>query len=444
MKNRILVFLIFSVLPAVGFAQLLVDYLSEPRSRLCATANGGKVIFAGGWTTGEINSDAIDILDTISFSWDQATLSVPRRQISAGSVGNKSYFIGGNDDISMRSEMDIYDASTGLWTVDSFPVARTLVEIAVSGTSLYIAAGLISRNPFIASDTVTILETTTGTWSGSKLAAPAYRPGICEVNGKVIVSGGWNIDDSQGIYELNTAINILDITSGTLDVQNMPEGKTGQTNVGLNGKAYLIGGATLDSLATHSILVYDVALNSWEEIFAPNPHAIANAMVIGNKIFIAAGADLDINAFAYTSGHDVVDVYDTETASWESFVLTEPKFWGAGTSYGSRFYIAGGYDLIGGAHSDIVNIYESEITFLEQIAAGSLPVSVWPNPVTGEEFQVELPSTELVSDAFIMDANGHRFPVRQGQNNASAFASGVYFLVVKTPAGTAIRKFIKL
>jgi hypothetical protein len=444
MNNRSIVFVVFVCLPSLSFSQLLVDYLSEPRSRLCATANGGKVFFAGGWTTGGINSDAIDILDTVSFSWEQATLTVPRRQISAGSVGNKSYFIGGNDDTSMRNEMDIYDTATGQWTADSFPVARSLTEIAVSGTKLILAAGLTSRAPFIASDTVTILETATNTWSGNKLAAPAYRPGICEVNGKVIVSGGWNIDDSQGVYELNTVVNILDIASGTLEVQQMSVGITGQTNIGLNGKAYLIGGATLDSLALHSILVYDVALNSWEEIFAPNPHAVATTMVIGDKIFIAGGADIDANGFLYTVGHDVVDVYDTETATWESFVLTEPKFWGAGIGYGTRFYIAGGYDFETGAHSDIVNIYESEITFIEQIAANSLPVSVWPNPVTGDEFQVELPSKELVSDAFIMDANGHHFPVRQGQNAASAFASGVYFLVVKTPAGTAIRKFIKL
>ncbi len=444
MKNQILTISISILFPTFGFAQLLVDYLSEPRSRLCATAAGGKVFFAGGWATGEINSDVIDILDTTSFGWNLATLSVPRRQISAARIGDKAYFIGGNDDFSVFSEMDIYDASTGLMTLDYFPVARSLPEIAVSGTQLCIAAGLTSRNPFIASDTVTILETSTGTWTGSKLAAPAYRPGICAVDGKIIVSGGWNLDDTQGVFEINTAINVLDLASGTWMTTHMPTGKTGQTNIGLNGKAYLIGGASLDSVATHSVLVNDIASNAWSEIFAPNPHAIATAMVIGDKIYIAGGADIDVGGFSYTVPHEVVDVYDTATDSWESFVLTEPKFWGAGVGYGTRFYIAGGYDLESTFHSDVVNIYESEATYLEQLSSVSLPVFVWPNPITGNAFQVELPTNELVTDAYITDMHGNRLPVRNGHNDAAGMTSGIYFLVVKTTTGTALRKFIKL
>ena len=73
-----------------------VASLSEPRSEIAAATVGNKVFFAGGEKDLNYNtSDRVDIYDITSNTWSTALLSEPRSFISAITANNKIYFAGG-------------------------------------------------------------------------------------------------------------------------------------------------------------------------------------------------------------------------------------------------------------------------------------------------------------------------------------------------------------
>jgi hypothetical protein len=112
-------------------------------------------MFAGGYVHDPLIgnttvTDRVDILDTETNTWSQASLSVPRAGLSSATLGNKAYFIGGGNIIisgieyfeSVTDVVDIFNADDGTWSTSTINLPRTAHNCAVSGDKIVIAGGL--------------------------------------------------------------------------------------------------------------------------------------------------------------------------------------------------------------------------------------------------------------------------------------------------------------
>jgi hypothetical protein len=122
--------------------------LSVARYDLAAVEINNKLLFAGGYTKGGIPSDIVDILDLQTRSWSSFRLSEARGAISVLSSGGKAYFVGG-DPGNFRpatKTIDIYDASSGNWSVINMLKGRALPQLTALGDKMVIAGGGSSEN----------------------------------------------------------------------------------------------------------------------------------------------------------------------------------------------------------------------------------------------------------------------------------------------------------
>ena len=82
-------FLVVLLLALGSVSKALQPYnLSEGRTQLAAATAGNFAIFAGGYTQTGNDSDAVDILDSRTWTWSTHRLSIARGVVSArvGSV----------------------------------------------------------------------------------------------------------------------------------------------------------------------------------------------------------------------------------------------------------------------------------------------------------------------------------------------------------------------
>src|SRR5258705_9591112 len=109
--------------PVVNVQLIPVGTLSQARAGIAVASAGAKIVFAGGYGSGN-GSSRVDIYDTVTHSWSTAELSIARDNIAAVAFGNKIFFAGGENGDGTAFEdvysvLDIYDASTNTWTVSN-------------------------------------------------------------------------------------------------------------------------------------------------------------------------------------------------------------------------------------------------------------------------------------------------------------------------------------
>lgn len=112
---------------------------------------GNKLLFAGGFFGGngtQGKTDRVDIFNIPNGPWEQATLSSPRSALSAATVGQKAYFIGGgnynllNGFLSTSTDIvDIYDADMNEWSIGHLNTNRTAHTCSVSGNTIVVGGG---------------------------------------------------------------------------------------------------------------------------------------------------------------------------------------------------------------------------------------------------------------------------------------------------------------
>jgi len=150
--------------------------LPTPRTQVAAAAVGDLVFFAGGTVAGFTVTNVVDILDTQNMSWSSTTLTVARGSASAAAVGTKVLFAGGGGAGFVSDRVDVYDSALGLptnpaaWSTATLSVARAGVTPATVGDLVIFAGGAgIGGVPF---STVDVYDDSTGLWSlGASLSA---------------------------------------------------------------------------------------------------------------------------------------------------------------------------------------------------------------------------------------------------------------------------------
>jgi hypothetical protein len=135
----------------------------------CAVAAGSRGFFCPG------DSSKVFVFDTNTGSWSTMHISEPRiGGIVASDLNGLVYFAGGynTNEQKFSKRIDIYNANSNQWSIDSLSEARSHLKAASVGSKILFAGGQIPLGNF--TDRVDIFDKTLG-WKVGNLARP-YNP----------------------------------------------------------------------------------------------------------------------------------------------------------------------------------------------------------------------------------------------------------------------------
>lgn len=167
--------------------------LSEARWRLAAAAAEGKVFFAGGSTPSGTITDVVDVYDVATGTWSIERLSVPRDGLAATAVGGLVLFAGGRDSSGAASDVvDVYDVAADQWSTARLSVARSALAATNAEGRAYFGGGLVQVSFEVVTGVteVDVYDAATGTWSVLDLSQARGSLGAASVGGRAYFGGG--------------------------------------------------------------------------------------------------------------------------------------------------------------------------------------------------------------------------------------------------------------
>ena len=177
------------------------DHMINPRKLGTIVAAGNKIYYAGGYN-GIVNVYStvfsnIDIYDITSDTWSSSSLSVGRCNLSGIVIEDKILFAGGFAGTSFipSDRVDIYQLSTGIWSTASLSQARGDMSAVTTNNKIYFAGGSAGVNAFTigylgATDRIDIYDNSTGSWSVSALVQEKTMMSSVSVGNKIFWAGG--------------------------------------------------------------------------------------------------------------------------------------------------------------------------------------------------------------------------------------------------------------
>jgi hypothetical protein len=280
--------------------------LSAPRTP-ASIVLGNKVLFYGTGNSsqiyagvGDYSTNLVDIYDSSTNTWSQATLSSERHP-AAAIVGGKVVFAGGggSSDNGGLTHVDIFDGAT--WSTASLSLGRAIGCTAVNQNSAYFIGG--AGEP--GSKRVDVYNGATSSWSYFDLPAGVVNCEAHVINNQIYIFGLGN-----GSYGSNQYLKI-DTTAGNA-----------------------VAGPTCPFCLTD-----------------PRPEGLKrsftglNAVSHGSKVFWPTSA-LEQQPPGYQLPVDGrLDVLDAITGLWSPFSLAQPRTQGQFFKVGSKGVLVGGYAI---------------------------------------------------------------------------------------------------
>ncbi len=209
------------------------------------------------------------------------------------------------------------------------------------GNSFFFAGGHEEGSIGFVQNNLSVFNPESG-YKQFALSIPRSHLSAATADTKVLVAGGCNIHSNNPVHgmapiEYYNRVDIMDAKDYSIFIGKLSEARAYMASVGVDGKAYFIGGKTIDGFSS-KMDIYDAEKNSWTAVDLPRPRAHGAAAVIGNKIYIAGGQN--------ASGHlTTMDVYDYVNAQWS--VLNAPHEHPICTviALDNKIFIAGGDGL---------------------------------------------------------------------------------------------------
>lgn len=313
-------------------------FLNTGRIKVATAIAGDRLFCAGGWVwPSQAHVSSVEIFDLAAGTLlEEAQLSQARVEIATAVAGDKVIFAGGHSaiwngsyyDCVAYSTIDIYDLTTQTWSTATLSEARAGMASAVLEGKAYFAGGYKGTGVGV-SDRVDIYDSATDSWSTATLSeARAFYGGGVAVGGKVMFAGG--ITDEEAC-------------SAVVDI-------------------------------------YDPVADAWSTAILSTPREGIQAASVGNYAIFAGGGCGAINWY-YTSGSDVVDVYDALSDTWSTAAMSSSRINFLAVASGNQVFLLGGYDFTDDEVPLTVDVFTDASTI--GIEEASQPTfSVWPNPFT--------------------------------------------------------------
>jgi len=317
--------------------------LSRKSANMNIVSAGNKILFTGGHYEDTLNflggfaSRRVDLYDIVTQTWSTAELSIPRKAMAAAVSGTKVVFAGGGDHNDSwfnkdYATVDIYDASTNTWTIDSLSTARWGLAGQSIGNKVFFAGGY--NGYYCATlNVVDVFDLTTNSWSTTSLSADRYFLSAETIGNKIYFAGGDRI--LPGCYNGSTSnrIDIYDNTTSSWSTSTLIEPKAAMASIAHNGKIYWAGGRK-DFKLSNLVEIYEASTQTSSQACLFQPNGFFTAVKKSNKIIFFTGEGSVRNKF---------DIYDVATNTWSIGVLNKDVYGAAIICVNNVIYVAGGY-----------------------------------------------------------------------------------------------------
>jgi hypothetical protein len=346
------------MLLAPASAQWSTQSLSAPRTDLAAVTVGDLALFAGG-LNGQVASAVVDIYDATTDTWTVATLSVPRSSLAATAVGPYALFAGGA--LSPTAEtavVDVLDTQTMTWSVASLKQARFLLAATTVGSKAIFAGGAtggIGNANAQPSAVVDIYDASVGppsnpaAWSETTLSEARGMLAAVTAEDRVLFAGGFNGAAASA------TVDVYDDSTGQWHVTQLSQARAFRSSTSaaaVGSRAFIAGGETQPGVMTDVVDIYDAQTGAWDLAQLSSARGGLAATALGNMVFFAGGVR---SGFVPSVK---VDSLNAGTGQWASSApLSQARAGLAAVTVGDQALFAGGTSGPGSPHAQ-VDVYE--------------------------------------------------------------------------------------
>lgn len=315
---------------------------------------GDLAFFAGGQDLLGNSSAVVDIYNASSLLWTSATLSQARYELAATTVGSLALFAGGVLESSVPTDrVDIYNSTSHTWSNASLSEPRGHLAATTVGALALFAGG---QNASGNSDRVDIYDVRTNAWTTASLSTPRAYLSAVTVLDIAIFAGGREPYGGE-----SAQVDIYNATSNSWRTANLSEAMSSAAAVAV-GNHVLIGAGVNTSTMQDPVDIYDAASSTWSVTIPLQPRAGASGAGLGN-VAVFAGGLVD---FSFPAPSVAADLFDSATNFWTPGPpLSLARMFMAVTTVIGRAVFAGGFDKNFNA-SAAVDIYNLDC------AAGSI------------------------------------------------------------------------
>jgi N-acetylneuraminic acid mutarotase len=252
-------------------------------------------------------------------------------------------------------------APAGKWmSIAPFPEPKEEVTGVAANGKMYVMAGLVSAPVWLPVGMVYEYDPGANSWTKKKpMALPAHHVAITEWNGKIYVFGGF-VGVTSGIpawVPIDNAFEYDPTNDTWRSLAPMPIKRGAAVAAAVNGKIYVIGGATTAPGETNpaihptypqrvlgTVEEYDIATNTWRERASmPTPRNHTCAGVVNGKVYVIGGR-IGAAFISAASNLNNVEAYDPAADKWSAALAKMPTARSAVSAgvYNNRIYVAGG------------------------------------------------------------------------------------------------------
>jgi hypothetical protein len=251
-------------------------------------------VFAGGLIAGLIPSNAVDVYNATSGLWTSTNLNIARAFHASATVGTKIYVAGGQRTaiLGFTETVEVYDTETGVWTTldQGLSQARGYLAAAVSGTKIFFAGG---RTGLVATPTISavvdIYDTETGNWTVENLDVARAELTATAVGNFVLFAGG-----AESATTASVVVDIFDVEAGVfLNTSALSEGRWALQAVTV-GTEVLIAGGWDGTQAVATVDTWDSVTREWTEVryLAEARYNFAVAVDVNGAAYFCGGQNL--------------------------------------------------------------------------------------------------------------------------------------------------------
>jgi Kelch motif len=230
-----------------------ISHLSVPRVEAAGVGYGDSLYFAGGSSGGK-NRKSIDVYNTLNGSWSKLSLSLARFGLAAAAINNQILFAGGVANAVATDRVDIYNVRSGTWTVSALSVARTGVVGAALGNLIIFGGGNDPNgnngggHPY---NIIDIYNTSTGQWSVTHISSAAGWTHSAVQGTKMFFGGSGN---SSG----PSVVDVYDICSNTWSKLSLTDGRAFFGAGAAGGKVLFGGGNRNNSTLSEKVDIFNL------------------------------------------------------------------------------------------------------------------------------------------------------------------------------------------
>ena len=335
--------------PTVNAQLIPMGTLSEPRSWICVSAVGDKILFNGGILVDCEGSHKVEIYDFATNTW-----SVSERPWASGILGSADYnmavavagskvFFAGGDNLAGCTDwygriLLSYDAATNKWdSLDNSPVIGLAIAGASVGNKILFAGGSVINTK--RNTEVNIYNLSTNSWSSASLSeGRSVGHAAITVNNKVYIIGG------EGSNGFSSTMDIYNNVTNAWSTGTMQKARAYFGAIAVNDKLYLAGGRKQPSDYTSAICEVEIIdLNTRASVIEYLSRPAQWRIDLGQNIVLKDNKIIFLR-FDGGSDTDKFDFYDINTKTWSIGVLPQAIPSDASViSVNNTVYIAGGF-----------------------------------------------------------------------------------------------------